>query len=312
MSASVRSFGPLAGLLLLVVGSTFCSDPSEREAIEANRLYERARDQEESFETLEEAIQLYVDLAQTHPGTEAGQKASVRVEQLREATPFIAGADSLVPDSMVVFYEEFNRRVPDYAPAIRKLGRLYYDRTYLLGRTAAQMRVGSFAQTTMSLWAKQDSLWGAYTFRATSGDRAWQDRLCRQALDVARMLEELGRFKEALVVLNRGIDYATGEDTIAEAKVYAAYYTFTTGDNAGAIRLADEALLNEHLSGPDRARAYHVLGLGYTYTYENSRELPDLDSAIQALNESVTIDPGMTEAKELLKTLRSLRHKLPS
>jgi tetratricopeptide (TPR) repeat protein len=162
------------------------------------------------------------------------------------------------------------------------------------------------------MWTEQDSIWSGYTFRHLPVDRKWRDRLCRQAVDIARMLQTFKRFDEALKVVNRGIQYGAGEDVIARARVFASYYSFCTQDSEDAIVLAGDALSYESLSDKDKARAYHVLGLGYTDIYQKTRELSDLDAAIEALNSSVRIAPSNREVKKLLKTLRVERQKLAS
>ena len=67
----------------------------------------------------------------------------------------------------------------------------------------------------------------------------------------------------ALRVINRGLEYASGEDVIfSQAKVFAAYCTFWRGkaeDFQQGVSLAKEALSYEFLSDNDRARAYHVI-----------------------------------------------------
>jgi len=308
MRARNRCLAILVGSLVICVAA--CG-PSQKDIAESGRLLERARDHEEAFEALEEAILKYRELAKKYPQTPAGLKATVRTKELEAARTFVAAADSVSADSMVSFYERFIQASPGYPPALRKLGRLYYNQSYLFGRSAAKTRAPGFINSTMRLWARQDSLWSRYEFRATTADRTWRDRLCRQAIDVGRMLQELNRYQEALDIVNQGIGYASGDDMVAVARVYAAYYTYTLGDNPGALKLADEALGNEHLSDGDRALAYPVVGLAYLYTYEDSGELPDLDAAISALNESVNRDPGLQEPKELLKALRAERGKLP-
>jgi hypothetical protein len=76
--------------------------------------------------------------------------------------------------------------------------------------------------------------------------------------------------------------------------------------------LAKEALTYEFLEQNDRARAYHVIGLCYSTRYSRSKSMDDLDAAINALNEAVGIEPTMTKARDLLKTLRKYRQSLPS
>ena len=156
-----------------------------------------------------------------------------------------------------------------------------------------------------------------YTFRPIPSNRFWQDQLCKNALNITEMLiaRPFRDYNQALSVINKGLDYASGEDVIARSKIYAAYCTFWQGkaeDFEQGVALATEALKYEFLSDNDRARAYHVIGLCYAYIYQDSEDMGHLDEAIKALNEAVNIDGNMGEAKELLKALRLQREKVAS
>ena len=134
---------------------------------------------------------------------------------------------------------------------------------------------------------------------------------------MAEMLinKEFSEFDRASDVLQRGLHYGNSEDVRAKAKVVAGFCAFRKGKKASleeGIALSKEALDYEFLSDEDRARAYHVIGLCYTYLHQDSGEMADLDAAIKALNECVNIDNGMADARDLLKTLRQMREKLPS
>lgn len=293
----------------LLMGSA-CTD---RQAEEAERMYYVAsRDLEEELKTLPEAIERYGEIAERYPETSAGKQARERRRKLMEAQVLLADIDAVVGDSVIVLYRQAYAIVPDYLPVLRRLGKLYYDNTYYLSRTASKLKSKKMADGVLRMWTEQDSIWSGYTFRHLPVDRKWRDRLCRQAVDVARMLQSFKRFDEALEVVNRGIQYGAGEDVIARARVFASYYAFCTQQSEDAIVLAGDALAYESLADKDRARAYHVLGLAYTDMYQKTRELSDLDTAIEALNSSVRINPSSREVKKLLKTLRVERQKLAS
>ena len=72
------------------------------------------------------------------------------------------------------------------------------NNTYLHARTAIRLPESYLANNVLKLWARQDSLWSNYPFRATHWDREWRDRLCQQSLDVARMLQQFKRYSQAL------------------------------------------------------------------------------------------------------------------
>ena len=302
------SYVCLAGLL------TFgCGGQDARLEKEAQAAYYLVhRDSEDSIDRLSQALEDYSALAAKYTGTQTAQEALDRVEQLKLAGALLAKADSVPKDSLKVFYRRAVDLAPGYAPAVRKLGTLYYNDTHLGGRSAAMLGSDEIADRVLRTWRQQDSLWSDFRFRPTPGDREWQDRLCKQATDVARMLESIRRYGEALQVVSRGLHYGAGEDVVFRAKVFAAFYTFRAARYEEAIALAGEALAYEHLSDNSKGRAYHVIGLSRLQLHERTKDLADLDAAIEALNASVGADPSMGEARKLLKALREQRQRLAS
>ncbi len=304
----VKLLWVMAGIGL--VGAACTDQQAVREKESERMYYVTSRDLEQELETLPKAIEGYREVAERYPDMPAGKRAHVRQQKLLEVQSVLAGLETVTGDSVIVLYRQANSAAPDYPPVLRKLGKLYSDNLYFLTRTASKVGHNKMASNVLKMWTRQDSLWSAYTFQPLPVDREWRDRLCKQAVDVARMLGKLKRYDEALAVVTRGIQYAVSEDVIARAQVFASYYTFWTSQFEEAIDLAETALSYEHLSDENKARAYHVIGLGYTYVHQDSNELSDLDAAIQALNTSVGINPSNKEAKKLLKTLRLQRQKL--
>lgn len=296
----------LCATMLLVAG---CADRQAERESQAERKLAAARDVEEDLDALREAIVRYAEIAREYPKTQAGEAARVRHGKLQTVQSLLADRDSVASDSLTVFYRRVCDVLPDYPPVVRKLGTLYYNEGYLLAPTAAMMQDKATVQMVLDIWAKQDSLWADYSFRPVAEDRKWRDLLCAQAVSVARAQESVKRYKQALDVVNRGLTYAAGDEAASQARVFAAFYTYCVGHYKDAIALAEEALSYEFLPEGERARAYHTIGLCYTYIYQESSELSDLDAAIKATNESVNIVPSAS-TKELLKELREQRQRL--
>ena len=300
----------LGAAVLLTAG---CADREAKREKDADSAYFLAhRDLEEDVADLTKAIEGYRKVARDYPGTAGAGKAETRAAQLERAAAMFARVDSVSRDSIAAFYREVCAVAPGYAPAMRKLGTIYYNDTRLGGRSAFQIRSVELADRVLRTWGRQDSLWSTYEFRPTAEDRAWQDNLCRQATDVARMLEGLNRYREALKVTTRGLHYGVSENVRSEAKIFASYYSFRTGAYEEGIALAKEALAYEYLSDNNEGRAYHVIGLCLLQDYDRTKDIADLDAAIDALNSSVTADPAMRQARQLLKTLREARQRLAS
>ena len=161
-----------------------------------------------------------------------------------------------------------------------------------------------------SLWKGQDSLWTRYDFRPLHDDREWGDRLCRSAQVVANMLSKYDRYPDALATVERGLAYAGTDAEAARARVYAAYYHFWLKHFDRTVKLAQEALDSGLLEKPEKARAYHAMGMGYAYLYTDTKKGEDLDRSIKALNESLLIESVNVSARELLKAMRDARLKL--
>ena len=290
-----------------------CAGPRGDEQ-EAARQMLSARDLEEELDALPQAIARYAEIAEKFSGNPSAKKAEVRKRMLERAQVVLNRRLEVSEDSLMALYESAIAMAPDYLAVLKRLGAIYINQTHLAARAAAQTGIIEMKDQVLVTWEKQVQMWSQYAFRPIPADRVWQDHLGTHAMDVAQML--LGRFQEyerALAVLNRGMAFAAGEDVRARAKVYMAYCTFRQGkaeDFERGIALAEEALTYKFLPDEDRARAYHAIGLCYTYIYQDSRELADLDAAIKALNECVNIDSGMGEARELLKGLRQQRDRV--
>ena len=286
-----------------------CDNEAARRAKKAERLYYVVfRDLEEQVETLPQTIAQYAEVAEKYGDTPSGKKAAERHEQLMKAQALLAGSDSLGDGQWVPVYSRVDSVAPGYPPVVRALGRHFFNNTHLASRSGAMTRHPSIIQTVLKIWGRQDSLWSKYEFRPTEADKAWRDKLCRQATDVARMLEGVRRYGEALRVVSRGLEYGVGDDAVAHARVFAAFYTFRAARYAEGVDLAGKALAYEFLEKGDRARAHHVMGLCYWRLSERGGGSSDLQKAIDALNEALRIDPELTSVRELLKELR-LYHK---
>jgi len=284
---------------------------------QAERMLVTARDLEDGMDTLPNAIARYAEVVAKYPKTEAAKSASSRQDQLLKIQEMFAEGLPEDPDSVVAFYEKATRVAPGYFALLKKLGTIYFNQTTLLNPSAVKTRYKGYKDESVVVWEKQDKLWQTYTFRPLPSDRLWQDNLCRQAIDVAEMLidKEFSEFDRASNVLQRGLHYGNSEDVRAKAKVVAGFCAFRKGKKENlqeGIALSKEALDYEFLTDMDRARAYHVIGLCYTYLHQDTGEMADLDAAIKALNECVNIDSGMADARDLLKSLRQIREKLPS
>ena len=301
----------LAGTVLLMTAG--CSNRQTKEEAEADRMYYVAfRDLEEELKSLPEAIQQYSDITKKYSHTSAGKKATVRLVELESAQVELAGSDTLSGNGWIPVYTRADSVAPGYPPVTKRLGTYFYNNTYLASRSGAMTQNPTIVESVLRMWETQVRLWSRYQFRETPDDRRWRDNLCKQATQIARMLEAVRRYGDALDIVNKGLDYAIGEDVIAHARVFASFYNFRKAKYKEGIELAKEALTYEFLEQNDRARAYHVIGLCYSTRYSRSNSMDDLDAAINALNEAVGIEPTMVEARDLLKTLRKYRQGLPS
>ena len=290
-----------------------CDNEAARREKKAQRLYYVVfRDLEERVESLPQTIEQYAGIAEEYGDTPSGRKASERHGQLVRAQALLAGADSLGEGQWVPLYSRVDSVAPGYPPVVRALGRHYYNNTYLNARSGATTGHPWIIQSVLSVWGMQDSLWSKYEFRPTETDKAWRDKLCRQATDVARMLESARRYAEALRIVNRGLEYGVGDDAIAHARVFASFYTFRSARYEEGVDLARKALDYEFLGKEDRARAHHVIGLCFWRLSERRNDSSDLQHAIDALNEALRIDPGLTPARELLKELRLYQKRNPA
>ncbi len=296
--------------LALVVG---CDNEAARRARKAERLYYVVfRDLEERVEDLPRTIAQYAGIAEEYGETPSGKKAAVRREQLAMAQALLAGSDSLGAGEWIPVYARVDSVAPGYPPVVRALGRFYYNNTYLASRSGAMTGRPELIQSVLVAWGRQDSLWSNYEFRPTEEDKAWKDRLCRQATDVARMLEGIRRYSEALRIVRRGLEYGVGDDAIAHARVFAAYYTFRAARYEEGIDLASKALAYQYLEKDDQARAHHVIGLCFWRLSDRRNDSSALQKAIDALNEALRIDPELTSVRELLKELRLVQKRNPA
>ena len=300
---------------LLIVGFWGCDgDMASRES-DAQHLLVAARDLEEKLSDLPEAIAAYGKIVADFPGTKSSNIARSRQATLAKAQTLLAGREAVSPDSLEGFYRGVVASAPDYLAALKRLGTIYINQSDLVARSAVGTGIVAMKDNAVAIWERQNALWSGYNFRPIPSDRHWQDELAKQALFITKMLiaEEFQDYERALKVINQGLVFASSIDVVSDAKVYAAFCNFRNGkkeDLQAGITLAKEALAYEFLSDPNRARAYHVIGLCYTYLHDESRDLADLDEAIKALNEAVNIDGEMADAKQLLKGLRQRREQL--
>lgn len=303
-------------VVLLLFGLIGCGGQSTLEN-DAQHLLVSVRDLEEELADLPQAIARYGEIAAQFPHTEAEKTARARRAMLEQVQARLANREAVPKDSIEAFYEGVVEIAPDYFATLKKLGTNYSNQIHLITRFAANTGAVQIKEQAIGIWKKQDILWSRYTFRPIPSNRFWQDQLCKDALNITEMLiaKPFREYNHAQSIINKGLDYASGEDVISRAKVYAAYCTFWQGESEvfhQGIALAKEALSYEFLSDNDRARAYHVIGLCYAYIYQDSEDMAHLDEAIRALNEAVNIDGNMGDAKELLKALRQQRESVAS
>ena len=292
--------------LLILAG---CATDTSREN-EAQRMFLTGRDLEESFDSLPRAIARYAEIAEKYADTETGKRAGERYQKLLKAQQILSKREMASQDSLMEFYEGVRQVVPDYFALLKRLGTVYFNRSNINARFAIRSHSQSLVESVMEMWRRQDQMWSQYDFRPLPEDREWQDNLCKHAVIVGRMLQGFKQYDKALQVVERGLAYASGQEQIAKTKVYAAFYTFRQGkieDFRRSISLANEAMAYEFLPNEDRARAYHVVGLNYTYLHQDTGLMSDLEEGIKALNEAVNLDPKLDEARNLLRQLRRLR-----
>ncbi|MBT4140631.1 MAG: hypothetical protein HOE48_22155 [Candidatus Latescibacteria bacterium] len=302
---------------VIVCGFLVACSPNKTTEQQAERLLTTARDLEMELEDLPKAITRYAEIVAKFPDTKAAKKAEGRQAQLVKAQSMLTGTLPEDQDSLVAFYEQTASVAPGYFALLKKLGIIYSNQTHFSAPSAVKTRFVNMKDYTVEVWEAQDKLWQTYAFRPQPADRLWQDNLCRQAVDVAEMLirPEFSDYDRASDVIQRGLHYGNSEDVRSKAKVVAAFCAFRKAKKENlqeGIKLAKEALGYEFLEDEDRVRAYHVIGLCYTYLHQDSGEMADLDAAIKALNECVNIDSGRSDVRELLKSLRQTREKLPS
>jgi tetratricopeptide (TPR) repeat protein len=295
-------------LFTLVALVVSCED-REKQAVYDMGL---VRDLEESAGDIREAIEGYQRVAEAHDGTPSGHRARVRAEQLASAEGKIARLTTATGDSVYTLGSEILGLAPSYPPAMRSVAVHLHQKASLWGRAAATRNDQIMLERVMASWGFQDSIWSQYDFRPIPEDRNVKNLLCDHAVEVARMLEEFRRYKEALQIVNRGIEYGESNDALAKAKVFASFYHFRGGSFDSAVVVAKEALTNDHLNGNLKARANHVVGLGYTYMYQDSNSAEHLDAAISALNLAIGLDPSMSDVRKLLKELRKKKATIPS
>lgn len=290
-----------------------CDNEAARRAKKAERLYYVVfRDLEERVEDLPRTIAQYAGIAEEFGETPSGERAAERHGQLVKAQALLAGSDSIDAGEWIAVYSRVDSVAPGYPPVVRALGRHFYNNTYLAARSGAMTGRPELIRGVLFAWERQDSLWSKYEFRPTEEDKAWKDRLCLQATDVARMLEGVRRYPEALRIVSRGLEYAVGDDAIAHARVFAAYYTFRAARYEEGIDLARKALAYQYLEKDDQARAHHVIGLCFWRLSDRRNDASALQKAIDALNEALRIDPELTSVKELLKELRLIQKRNPA
>lgn len=302
---------------VIVCGLLVACSPDKSTEQQAERLMTTARDLEMAFDDLPKAIARYAEIVAKFSDTKAAKRAEQRHTQLVKAQAMLDGVLPEDQDSLVAHYEQTAAIAPGYFALLKRLGTIYFNQTHLSAPSAVKTRFVDMKDYTVEVWEKQDQLWQTYAFRPQPSDRHWQDNLCRQAIEIAEMLvrPEFGDYERAYGVMQRGLHYGNSEDVRSKAKVVAAFCAFRKGKKENlqeGIKLAEEALKYEFLDDEDRGRAYHVIGLCYTYLHQDSGEMADLDAAIKALNECMNIDSGRSDVRELLKNLRQTREKLPS
>ena len=286
----------------------------QKEMREAERMAAHARLLEDQVDSLAQAVAAYRLIAERFPDLPPGGQARERGERLARVEEVYRRTGKSVPgdSAVIVFCKEVLSITPDYRPAIRRLGGLYHSQIDFVAQLAASPlgHNPGLMNQAWSLWKEQDSLWTHYDFRALHEDREWGDRLCRSSQVVANMLSKYDLYPDALATVERGLAYAGTDAETARAKVYAAYYHFWLKHFDRTAKLAREALDTGLLEKPEKAKAYHALGMGYAYIYMDTRKGEDLDGSIKALNESLLIEPDNVSARELLKAMRDARFKL--
>jgi tetratricopeptide (TPR) repeat protein len=286
----------------------------KEDAKEGERLMARARLLEEAPDSLAQAVALYRQVAGRLTGLPAGQQAGDRAERLAKVEEVYRRTGKTVAgDSAVIrFCQEVLAIAPDYRPAIRRLGGLYHSQIDFVAQLAANpaWHNEGLMKQAWSLWQEQDRLWSRYDFRPQGEDREWGDRLCRSSQVVANMLSKYDRYADALATVERGLSYARTDAEAARAKVYAAYYHFWLRHFEKTVNLAQEALDSGLLEKDEKARAYHAMGLGHTYLYQDSKDMGHLEKAIKSVNESLLIEPQNPPGRELLRSLRDAKEKL--
>jgi tetratricopeptide (TPR) repeat protein len=297
------------GVVLMMSCMIGCSDPSTQEP-EAARAMSLARDIEGDVDRLDEAIKAYQEIEEKHGDTPSGSRAAVRATELSSIADMIDGFQTAHEDSLPSVAGAILRKAPNYEPVLYRLGNHYANRSKLYARAASTWKNEHMAERLTRVWNFQDSLWSAYPFRPTHEDRGMRDVLCGHAVGMARMMQGQKRWKEAEALITRGLEYGNGKDILSEASVYGAFYKFRNGDSAGAHEMAGEALENDDLEEKLKAQAHHVRGLVMTYRYQDHKEVADLDQAIESLNQAVGLDPGLGDARTLLRELRKTRGKL--
>ena len=309
----MRHFGVLfrlAVLLLLVAGCGKGKDEGKME-----RLLFKAGYLEDNPDSLSQAITTYRLVEKHFPSVPEAERAAERAEKLSAIEEiYRATGETVQGDSAVIkLCRQVLSITPDYRPAIRRLGVVYHKQIDFIGQLAASpiWHQESTMQQAYSIWKEQDKLWSDYEFLPRPHDREWGDRLCRASLIVANMLGRYDRYAEAVETVERGLYYAETDESKAEATVWAAYYNFWLRRFEETIRLAQEALDSNLLIKKDRGRAYHALGMGYAYLFQDSKDLLHLERSIKTLNESLVIDPYNNEARKLLKAMREAKGKLP-
>ncbi|MCY3872100.1 MAG: hypothetical protein OXG87_21340 [Gemmatimonadetes bacterium] len=303
-------------VVLLLFGLMGCGGQNALES-DAQRMLASVRDLEEELTDLPQAIARYGEISAQFPRTEAEKTARARRAMLERLQTRLADREAIQEDSIEAFYEGVVEIAPDYFATLKMLGTNYSNQIHFTTRFAANTGAVQIKEQAIRIWEKQDRMWSRYTFRPIPSNRFWQDQLCKDALNITEMLiaKSFREYNRALDIINKGLDYASGEDVISRAKVYAAYCTFWQGKSEEFLKgvaLAKEALNYEFLSANNRARAYHVIGLCYAYIYQDTEDMTHLDEAIKALNEAVNIDGNMGEAKQLLKALRLQRGRVAS
>jgi tetratricopeptide (TPR) repeat protein len=295
-------------IFFVAIGMMACSGQDKEP--QAARDLSLARDVEGDIDRLSEAIAAYRKIGVDFAGVSSGKRARDRAVELSNLTGMIENFKTAQEDSLPSVAGAILRVAPNYEPVLHRLGHHYVNRSEFYTRAASKWRDPGMTAKLLRVWTFQDSLWSGYSFRPTHKDRAMRDALCGHAIDVARMLEGNKRYKEALDVIGRALSYGSGKYELAEARVFGSFYRFRTGDSDGAVAFAKEALENENLEDPLRARAYHTMGLVMTYRYQDNNLVGDLDDAIKSLNEAVGLDPGIGDARVLLKELRKVRGAL--